>query len=676
MATGPSLYFYNATTSDPPETVEEAQALQPTTIGCDQELGFVIFAGSEEFPDDPSLQVQLQGDAGFGREYTIIEATPTRITGTISLEDFSAQVGLPVQGTVSVTGLEEPIAMASFTYNCIPPPPPVGFRAVVGSTDNPTCGEELTLSIRRGEPLPIGAEITYHVGVSFGFEAGFTVVPINLVPVVVSEENPDASYTFTYNLGSVAGDPTGGSVLFATVGDDPTRINLGCASDTPLCIPYYSNACTDLTTTIVPSDPCVGDEIDVVAGGFPGEGSGTLFTYYFEGNTGNPDSVVLIEEDTCQQTVEVGETVDTCPSIVINENSYGIIQVYYGDDGVVASRSTLITLGTNCGTGGDPHVLCLDNSRIDLYEEGYYRLFDNLSDCMQESIVVNAQVVRDPYTKEDQYRKVWISLLEKDFALEFYPTYLRLRERKRGERTYTELGRMKEWSHSYSSSTGQEYLFQADLSQNTVALSLLGPQGHRNYLLNGLFAGRILPVARIEDCNHYAPVEEAFCAQKYKYNALLCGSAKPHITSFQKGYLPLEQGLYRLVEQEGLLLNVELDQRGALSKALLFINGEKKEEWAYSGSFWEVKAQRNGEVVSTHTLSEHRTPDYLLRIQANGSISFASQKRVRGLFNGEVIPLTSLEDYTPRDVVQTLKGVVVDREQATLYNRLIEAGAQ
>jgi len=653
-----SLYLYNATTGSAPETEAEAQLILPPTLACDQDLGVALFSGPSTFPEDPQVNITISPNIGedtFQPPFTLEENSSTRIIGIVDASDLipiresAVQTGT-VQASATIQDFGASLGTKPFQYVCAPPPPPLAPILTFTPTI-PICNEEFTLSLE-GE-VPLGTEITYELSV-FTFGGPSMFVPINRVPVLVSESNPTGSYSFLYDLDVGSGFQATEYRALDGEGNVLATTTLNVAGGL-LCDP--------ITTTIIPANPCPNDEIDIVTGNFPGEGNGTLFTYYF-------DQSGLVEEETCQQTVEESEITDTCPSIVVSEATLGVIQVYYGDDGFFSARSTIITLGTDCGgTGGDPHAVCLDNSRIDLYEEGYYRLFDNLSDSTQEPVIMNAQVVRDPFTKEDQYRKVWITLLEKDFALEFYPTYLRLRERKRGERTYTEVGKEKEWSSTYSSSTGEEYLFQADLPQHTVALQI---KGERSGFLNGLLSGRIIPISRLEDCAHYAPIVEPLPTQKYKYNALLCGSAQPHITSFQKNYLPTRQGLYRLVEEEGLTLNVELDERGALSKVFL-MRGHEREEWIYSGPFWALGALRNGKLVSTHTLTEHRTEAYLLRIQGNGSISFASQKKMKGLLNGEVVVISSLEDCTPREVSQRLLSQSVRGD--SLYHRLIEVRA-
>ena len=84
-------------------------------------------------------------------------------------------------------------------------------------------------------------------------------------------------------------------------------------------------------------------------------------------------------------------------------------------NGLISTNTNVISwnLPPQCAcTGGDPHCVCLDGTRIDVYEPGFYRLFQ------MEDVVINAEVKRNS-KHVDYYHQAWIKINNEEYHLEF-----------------------------------------------------------------------------------------------------------------------------------------------------------------------------------------------------------------------------------------------------------------
>jgi len=650
---------------------------QPILVRCGEQLGFVITPLEGSLPTLPEVLLYLQESPTSER---------VRVEGIITIENPEFLVGVidqvvPQNGNETrylvavVNGVET--TLPAYQVEC----PPHNLQIETStSQDDPEIfclGLALSLSDEDVASLPVGTTFSYYL--LYLLPEGTFKLLLHTVPFVI-EEDPYGIQT-TLDL-DVNFPHSTGSYTFQAIDTNERVIAQGEAQlPNPNC----------LRMGILLEPPCLGDLLDPNTafvnyrqenGGLIEYQALKLNTYYLSGTTILP--TLSCEQKVKQDISDEGyEIMGTCPEVVYDGSFDRILRVLYAtstdqpdfssNNDYLFFNSIEITPSSNCGTGGDPHVVCIDNSRIDLYEEGYYRLFDNLSEPEQEQerVVINGQVVRDPFTKEDQYSQIWVHLPEEDYLLSFYPECLRVSQRKKGKVSYTEVKRLKEgkWLLRYQPSQGPEHVFQAELSQRTFLLSLEGKAQGR---YQGLFAGRILPLTGLEDLSKHL-IEELICSSRYRYNALLCGSAQPHLLSLEKKRYTLKQGLYRLLQNKDLTVNVEVDQRGALSKVVIF-SQQGIEKWTYSGPFWELRAQRNGTIIPTHDFLELRTEDYLLRVQGNGSISFATNTLCSGLVKGEMLVVKHL--YSTKILQSTellsLCSVSTPSQKNSLYQLLVE----
>lgn len=334
------------------------------------------------------------------------------------------------------------------------------------------------------------------------------------------------------------------------------------------------------------------------------------------------------------------------------------------------------------GSGGDPHVVCLDGSRLDVYDAGYYRLFDNLQETSQSPVIMNAQVIRNPTTHEDIYRQIWIKVLECEYTLDFQGKGVRVKARLAGAKgqisTYEDHGLMTEWQRSYTSQSGEKYTFYCEHAQHTVGLKTGERHEKRSY--NGLFSGVITTVGSLHDTLPYYTLRGALTLHNYRYSALLCGSSQPHVITFNRQALLPRGGIYRYLQASGIIVNVKLDETGAMREALVRVRGEYEVKWCWEGEeHWNLTCKRNGERVEGVQPLEVKVEGVMLRVQPNASMSCATDgvegvAEVRGLVSGEMLVLSELEDMSMIETVaETVVGVMgVEKERPGLYERLIE----
>jgi hypothetical protein len=421
---------------------------------------------------------------------------------------------------------------------------------------------------------------------------------------------------------------------------------------------------------VVPGAIACGDGIVVTVSGFPG---------------GNTEGVLLLHADgTVLCTIDNTNGLLTGPELsctAIAPPSSGVYDIIANFtpvtgpevDGVI--RLTVVP-GLAC-TGGDPHIVCLDGTRLDVYDSGYYRLFDNLQESEQSPVIINAQIVRDRMTHEDSYRKVWIKLMGQEYHLEFLPNGIRCRSKQCGQflGMMMNRGMSDRWEYCYTAPSDETYTFVCELVQNTVALKVGRPGQIRRY--NGLFAGKIVPIQGLEDTTPQYQSGPVISLYSYTHNALLCGSAQPHIVTMQRRSLTATEGLFRLLQTPSLCLNVKLGHRGLLCEAYLNVAGEDPVFWTWSGpNHWSLSCLQNGVVLAVGTFYERLIHDnILLRVQSNGSISCAFKQidtDIRGLVTGDISPVQSIQDeeLVIFETEVDLKSII--NRSTSMYRQLVE----
>jgi len=312
-------------------------------------------------------------------------------------------------------------------------------------------------------------------------------------------------------------------------------------------------------------------------------------------------------------------------------------------------KLTVNAAGSAACTAGDPHVLCLDGSRLDVYDPGYYRLFDNLQHTEQTPVIINAEVIRNA-THEDMYQRVWVKLVEVEYLLNYTPGGVTCTAKLcRGLPIQTRYLAQPTWEQQYTSGSGEQYTFTCDKLMNTIVLRTGVKGDQRRY--NGLLAGKIIRVQNLHDVQERYQTAPPLTLYSFGHSALLCGSAQPHLVTIQHKSLPVRQGVFRLLQTPELQLNVVLNSSGLLDQAVLNVTGEEPVVWQWVGDcHWSLTCSQNGYKLPVGNFYERLLQDnVLLRVQANGSISCAFKRlsvQVRGLVVGDDAVLTDLADFT------------------------------
>jgi hypothetical protein len=323
-------------------------------------------------------------------------------------------------------------------------------------------------------------------------------------------------------------------------------------------------------------------------------------------------------------------------------------------------------------TGGDPHVVCLDGSRIDVYDPGFYRLFDTGS--LTDRIIINADIQRNSVGM-DAYNQLWIKTKTDELTVNFRPEGIVVS-------TENESAPVSSWSHSYLSAENIYYTLTCESQYNTVCLSLT--ESEHQQLYSGLVAGQILPLKDLKDqqSGHHRLIQPNL----YTKNALLAGSSYPHVVTAQKKSIHPTSMWCRLLQWEtNGVINVRLDSTGQMRELILCSNQGGKlaiESWEWTGQdFCNFSTFRNQIPLDTQHVQESRftlndqKSTILLRIQGNGSVSagFSGKtESVRGLLFGDIQLLTGPYDLKFYNFVDPIDQCLVMPRGLSLYQRLIE----
>jgi hypothetical protein len=178
----------------------------------------------------------------------------------------------------------------------------------------------------------------------------------------------------------------------------------------------------------------------------------------------------------------------------------------------------------NSGVGADPHVLALDGTRLDVYEEGFYRYYDNCAAEPEKRLVANIDV-----------RK---SAKDQDYIHTFYVSNGATNE----VRTYTFDGPVfeatvdgrKRVEHTeVDPLTGAKLCFVIEGKYNTVGIRAENVQPLM--LCGGLMAGRVQMLDNLQSMEKTAKsCAEVIApyAAAHRAHALVCGSNSPHAVTF------------------------------------------------------------------------------------------------------------------------------------------------
>lgn len=158
----------------------------------------------------------------------------------------------------------------------------------------------------------------------------------------------------------------------------------------------------------------------------------------------------------------------------------------------------------------DPHVLCLDGTRLDVYAPGFYRYYDNGATDPKRRVVANVEV-REDDLGQDYAAALWV------WSEATGPTTLSFGDSSGGVSLFD--------PHH-----GAEIAFVLEGAHNTVGMKCAWPCDVVN--VGGLMAGRVCAVTSLDDTTTAAPMRKMMLARNGTPHALLCGSGDPHAVAF------------------------------------------------------------------------------------------------------------------------------------------------
>lgn len=381
---------------------------------------------------------------------------------------------------------------------------------------------------------------------------------------------------------------------------------------------------------------------------------------------------------------QVGTTANLGASSSFIGNILASTAITVGTGATINGRAlcinTTVTLDTNqidssiayACTGGDPHVLCLDGSRLDVYQEGFYRLFDNCND--NERIIINCDIRRNPDNHFDYYHQIWIKIKNKhEYLLDFGNNGISVNHSLP----------VLSWEQSYLTSDDHNYIFKCESKYNTVGLtvSLMGP-----LMCAGLKAGQIISLQSLKDEMVVKPIKIKH--GQYDHNSLVAGSGGPHIITSQKRAIRVNNNWFRLLQWETTnslgIINALFDKDGQIRQMIIYSNQDGTpfhESWKWIGDeHWNLIPFRNNMFIDRQYIHEHKfcpVPHALIfvRIQGNGSVSVSFKNikyNVRGLLFGDIITINSPDDCRIFEFTDPIAKKFVSKQNDSLYQRLID----
>ena len=372
--------------------------------------------------------------------------------------------------------------------------------------------------------------------------------------------------------------------------------------------------------------------------------------------------------------------------------------------GAVYARTGAVTLDTNtinwdtarisnCScTGGDPHAVCIDGSRIDLYDAGFYRLFDNLSN--DDRIIVNAEIRRKDKNHTDYYHQVWVKTQRKqigfispenstnEYLLQFEPTEIKVINNT--TKTFT---RVKKWEQNYTTIDDDLYTFVCESNHNTV--SLLKNGTNQPFNCSGLLAGNICPITSLTD---KSPTEaRTIIPNFYSHNSLFSASAHPHVITVQGNMMKVKDTTVRLLQWNTDhsigIVNATIGTNGRMHKLFIHVQDLISDtifhsQWRWSGiNHWKLSCFQNEIPVPCNHIFEKQFQInshsiIFVRVQGNASLSVSYKtpdSSVRGLLLGDTMQFKFLYNtyVIPIDTSLSLDPIPV-RHTESFYEKIIE----
>lgn len=329
---------------------------------------------------------------------------------------------------------------------------------------------------------------------------------------------------------------------------------------------------------------------------------------------------------------------------------------------VTLDNNSVRSYSVSSASGGDPHIICLDGSRLDIYEEGIYKMFD--SNC-EERMIINTEIVRVDHS--DMYKQFYMSFPDgKTFNVKFL-------ENNQIEVTTSESKFIVDfkWSHTYVSEQNNYYVVEIETEDKSFLMKTNNGGSQVNY--RGLLAGEIITIPDLYDVSSIEGTRTIYPGY-YKYNAVLAGSTLPHIIKLNRDRLLPRDGMFRLYQDKEIKVNVQLDENGLIRKLNILKDFEIYTfEWV-GENFWDLKLYKNGALINQKLfVQEYKTDNIIFRIQDNASVSIGIRtvSNIDGLFCGRIINIVSLFDFNYYSVDQ-YEHVKAETTATSNYRKYIE----
>jgi hypothetical protein len=311
-------------------------------------------------------------------------------------------------------------------------------------------------------------------------------------------------------------------------------------------------------------------------------------------------------------------------------------------------------------TGADPHVICLDGSRLDIYDGGFYQF------AQFDDFTLNVEVARNK-RHVDYYKHAYIQYGSKKITVRFANSGLIIDD------CGTALPKVDVWSHTYrNKNTYFTVIFEKAHKAIGIKTNKTG-----DVSMSGLCVGEIIPMGYLSDVTTTGKKVVQVC--RYGLNALLSGSNDPHIVTTQGKKLEMSDGYFRLLEFGSNILNCHMNIKGEIDQLQVFKTNSDSKSWLWTGEeHWNLKCYCDGQSVDRahkhEELIQVDNGEILLRIQANGSVSVGLKNTgstARGLFTNDIVKLSGLDDKSNHVYGQMDENLVAD-PAASMYARKVE----
>ena len=281
----------------------------------------------------------------------------------------------------------------------------------------------------------------------------------------------------------------------------------------------------------------------------------------------------------------------------------------------------------------------------------------------------------------DYYNQVWIKIFNKDhdyeYHLKFRPEGIHVAHQQFNDC-------VQHWEHKYTTYNDIQYCFSCESTYNTIAVGTNNSTGSVKYA--GAMAGQIVSLNHLKDIKLVQ--SKSLKPMYYERNAILTGSAGPHVITAQRKAIRVNDNWYRLLQwnnhESSGAINVRLDETGQVRQLIINSkhNGQQfNDHWKWIGNqhhkFLPIKNNNslNRQFVNDNLFWVAHDTYIMLRTQGNGSISAAFRKtkaNVRGLLFGDIITVEGPNDFKIKEINDPLLQTISTSTNQSIYHQMID----